>query len=357
MPRIPEKDRAALPKPTVHPGVLGFYPLNAFSLSCIAQEMGDRILDYTSPLQTEMPQTKSSYKIVAGKKSTKLDLNDIYYPSFTQALYRGKLPQVVLSMPKANGLPGFMKNVLDYIDTMLTLGFIREPKDVDTVMPVMVMVTNGVFFSQFIAKLTHQLNLFENITNEHIEAITNRFVRGNFTNWHAEDLTLCEPQPIMAVPNRIKIAGGSQQNRELVQSVLSLNGIITVVENRVSNASARLELESAISRIINVMLPRFESAKLVKPALVKKMEKSILSSVLSLGYKTEAFDVSEGAMDIGASFAATSKTKSLDAIPALQPEDQLVLMGLNHVAAQHGTDADKDLFRSLTQKLGSAFEA
>lgn len=134
-PRIAEKDRAELPKPMVKIGTLGFFPLNSLGLSYRHVGLGDTMLGLQDSegaacaVQTEVLLKDKN------DKSVPVSLNGFYYRNLSDALYRGKLPQVVLATPSLTQLSQWSNEILDYTEKMLSLGFMFQTNAIDKLFP------------------------------------------------------------------------------------------------------------------------------------------------------------------------------------------------------------------------------
>lgn len=347
MPRIANKDREELPKPQVKVGTLGFAPLNALTLSYRYHQVGDVVLGI--PSQTASVVDKSVFKVqLAPKKTETLDIGTAQLKGLSDALYRGKLPQVLISTPSIEQLPALVNEVIDHVDKMLSLGFFLQANPADNLLPNIVIASHGVFFNRLVESLTRQLEKFDALSPQHRSALLGKFYRGfldGLDQIQPDYLTLQEPVPLLPLPNKIKIAANNQvyrsagsQNLEIIQSVLSLHGLVTVIENSVSNAPERLELEHAIVRSAQVILPALSLSQ----KETQSLREQVLNAIVRIGRQLMAFDEIER--------PSAERSKPIQPA-ALSTSDLTITDTLRGYAASLGLPEEKALFDDLNRQV------
>ena len=295
MPRIAKKDMAELPKPVIKPGSLGFSPLNTLSLSYIAQGHGNAILGYVEDPRNAVYKEHPTLTLKAGKSSTSYSLVGVFFTGLADALYRGKLPQVVIATPNPTELKAFLNEFLDYVEKMVTLGFtLGKSNPVDDLVPCFVIASTGVFFSSFLTQLSRNLENTPDIDARMRAHILGRFCRGFIVcpenDTHATQPVGRQVELVTDLTRRIKIAGGDERTQAIVQQVLSAHQLVTVIENSVQNPAERLEFENALWRTSGVILPTLKAEKVFSARQTKELQGKLNETILEIGKKRHAFE-------------------------------------------------------------------
>ncbi len=343
-PRIANKDRAEIPKPKVQVGTLGFLPLNNLAVSYRYQQVGDVLIG----MQGQSPLTGNQVQLNTRGQTVPFDLKGVYFKSISDAFYRGKLPQVIVATPSVDELPEFLNDFVDFVDKVLSFGFFLQPDAIDTLMPVVVLATPGVFFSRFTQLLANHLDKLEGLELAWRQQIVSRFVRGfiedgleSFELWYKRPFELIKP------PTKLKIAASREADvalLETIQSVLSLHGLITVVENRVNNNTDRLELEHAIQRAAQVILPNLAESHGLTMKDFKQLVERVSKSILKVGQKLLAFEEMEPVVPV------ETKLKQ-DRPNPLSQSDLTITASLSHYAECLDLPEEKALFERLTAQI------
>jgi hypothetical protein len=86
-----------LPKPVIQKGQFGALPLNPFTASCLAAGYCDSIVGFRDTAETLAYKKRPSFQLQEGKKSQTISLDGRFFNGYSDALYRGQLPEVVLA--------------------------------------------------------------------------------------------------------------------------------------------------------------------------------------------------------------------------------------------------------------------
>ena len=351
--RIAKIDMAPLPKPVIKTGTLGCFPLNTLSLSCVAQGHGTAILGYVDDPRNGAYKEHPVVTLKAGRKSTEYSLVGVFFTGIADALYRGKLPEVIMATPAPNELGTFLNEFLDYVEKMITLGFVlNKPNPVVELIPCMVIATPGVFFSQFMAQLSKNLGNINEMTPELRQAILGRFVRG-VPDCDVNPQVVGRQTEFCDVPRRIKIAGGDDRTRQTIQNVFSAHQLVTVVENSVQNPTERLEFESALSRLGNVVLPLLKAEKLLSAKELKEIQNSVGEMILDIGRQRHAFEEMDDLKSLSKKVTPLAASKK-EAVQNLSVTDAAMLGGLRLYAEALNLNAElRQTLEQLSEKVSS----
>jgi hypothetical protein len=365
-PKAPRSKRGELPKPVIQPGALGFFPFNALSVAYIRQGCGNLILGYHDRPETLALKANPKVQVHQGKTRQSLSLDGRFYNGLTDALYRGRLPQVIIASPSAEELGDFLTDIVEYLEKMLSMGFFLPRKEllkrdpVEDLVPCIILTGNGIVFSRFITGLARYLREFENqhpVMNEALRLrILGRFVRGlsdmeeqaifsNVENKAGSERVL----EAVEVPTLIRIAGGGRKTHLDIQKVLGLHGLVASIENRVGNAVERLEFENALWRVSHVVIPALVETKAVKATQRKTLSRKLESGIFSIGRKRQVFDETETADALAS--AKSNGSRPDREKPALALCDATILAGLSAYAGSLGLDEERKLFETLAVQV------
>ncbi|MGE0200234.1 MAG: hypothetical protein AB7P76_04625 [Candidatus Melainabacteria bacterium] len=402
MPRIPEKDRAALPKPILKQSALGLYPVNAATVSWLHQGLGEVIVE-PNPVQPAEPAaqegtpatpvvcstiTLSDAPPVAGAKPSKktttgsaeVSLEGRAFRGMSNVLYRGRLTQVVLAIPDGNGLNILIQEIMDHLYKIEAMGSLLTGDPVNSMVPCVVLLTPGVIYRVFMERLSQQLATLNMMPDGMIEAVKSRMLRGLLPaeTYQSELMQTGRTLAYVARPAELKLAGGTGATRTLVASVLQMNGV------KVSNmgmdafqsvtaaavSPERLELEHALQHLASRLPgePVFEPAKPVSRTRPKKgmadpirsdnapadtakdqrFAHPLLQSVMKLGRRLNVFQSGESCEDILGQSTLPMLTSPLK---NSAPVDQLTLLGLAQMAHEMDMPDVRSLYHRAIEDL------
>lgn len=364
-PSKPRAKRGELPKPILQQGSLGFLPFNALSASYLHHGHGDLILGYRDTEQTMRLKARTAIQMFEPDNKNRkyeLNINGRFFNSFTDALYRGKLPQVIVAMPQPDEWQALLVDFTEYLQRLLSMGFFVPKKEllkrdpVEDHIPCFILAGEGVVFASFMTGLSHHLNQLEqqhpNFTEPMRRQIVGRFVRG----FAGDDglFALSENEsfeevsaPLLSVARLIRIAGGSERTLATIQSALSLHSLVAVVENRVQNAAERLELENAWQRLMRVVIP-----SILGNEDAQQLAARVHQSILAIGRKRQAFEENE--TDTFNAVPTAKKHPGMTSPMAearLQASDALILHSLSVAAEKLEMPEEQQLFEALAGRV------
>lgn len=311
----PRTKMGELPKPTIRPGSFGCLPLNPFTLSYLEGAQADLLLGYRDTAETEHLKQTSQLILLKDSKKIMFSLENKFFNGYSEALYRGLLPEVMLIAPDEAHLEDFLQDFLDYLHKITTMGFLL-PKNhgfshanpIAEFIPCTILIGNGLLFSQFISGLVHALSKMNReqplLDEETRLQIMRRFVRGfpqRDNSYQGSPYPGCWLEPeslavpvgrtvqIPTVQQTIHIAGGNVQTRQTIQAVLAKRGIHVVSGATHRNAVERLEFENILWRLSAVILPKLS----LSPEENKDLTPRVMDGILSMGRCRQAFDESD----------------------------------------------------------------
>lgn len=356
-----------LPKPVLQSDQLGCLPVNPLTVSYLARGHAELLIGLRDTEETQALKRKPVIHVASNETPDDgtLSLEGRIFNGYSDALYRGRLPETILAAPATALWAECLKDFMEYLEKLLALGFFMPRKQlakrdpVSELIPCIIMSGDGLLFSRFISQLTRKMG---SLAYEHPELdetvriqILGRFMRGlpsgeagqiSPTAGNTGEMT---PGifPIAEVATSIRVAGGNPETRKTVQRTLSAYGLNAEVENGVRNSVERLEFENALWRITHVVFPTLLAHRRLSPEEVRTLAGRVEESILTIGKKRKAFRESEPASPLRG---------SLPIVPANPPspvaqEDTAILNGLSHYADALGLPEEKALFEMISDNL------
>lgn len=376
---MPPRSRPGeIPKPVVQKGRFGCMPLNAFTLSCLHQGHADCLIGFRDSVETLALKNHTTLQVSEGRKKMPLSLTGRFFNGYSDALYRGHLPEVLLAAPSAERLPELLADVTEYIEKLAKLGFFiprKQPIQRDAVgelIPCTVLSGGGLLFSRFITGLMSGLRSLRqdhpSVNEEICVRILGRFVRG-FLGDETMDTTqedhigtpAITRTSLSAFPLAIRIAGGDLWTQSTIQNVLTAHGLTVTVENQGRNTPERLEFQNALWRVSHVILPCLVNQNLLSEQEAQTLGPQLQAGIWTIGVKRAALAESEKPVPskITAPIAskpattrnATRKPNSNQTPGVLGWGDVAIMAGLNGYAKDLNLPKESLLFENLTQRL------
>lgn len=300
-PRV-KRSRAELPQTRIRTGILGALPIQDWSLSVLYHGRCECLVGLRDAEETLRLKANSSSRCLQdGKKSLPLMLEGRVFNGCSDALYRGQLPEVLLTCLSEHNKSDFLNNIADYLEQLVGLGFLgaqnQEPTAelVSLHFPNFVLLGPGVWFSQVMLALAGFLKDLERpfpfLTSERQAAILGRFLRGSVPPEF--EISTGNEFRLIPLPDKLRVAGGMPAAQKRVLSVLAQYGWSADVENATRNAAERLELQDTAWRLSGRVIPVLTSQKRLSATEAKKLSPLVQQAILKIGHRREAFRQSE----------------------------------------------------------------
>lgn len=362
----PRSKPGELPKPVLKQGSVGGLPVNALTLSGLYHDRLHCLLGFRDTEQTRQLKNRSGFQLMESRKKVTVSLDGRFFNGYSDALYRGQLPEVILAAPSADLLPDYLNDFVDYVEKLAALGFFLPKKQllqrdaVSELIPCTILAGSGLLFSRFITGLMCALKA---LRHEHPSLdeqtrlrILGRFVRGfpvmGDPDVFSEPATLPVPgasTSLLDFPHTIRIAGGDNRTQASIQAVLLAQGIDTVIEGQSERAAERLELENALWRLSDVILPGLVARELLSLTEAEALAPQLRQGIRTIGLRREVLSDSDQAIPSGAVKKASGASKRSE--PVLGWGDVAIMAGLNGYARDLNLTDESRLFEKLTQQV------
>lgn len=362
----PRSKPGELPKPVLKQGNIGGLPVNVLTLSGLHHGRIHCLLGFRDTEQTRQLKNRSGFHLVKNRKKVTILLDGRFFNGYSDALYRGQLPEVILAAPSADLLPDYLNDFVDYVEKLAALGFFLPKKQllqrdaVSELIPCTILVGGGLLFSRFITGLLSALKAlrheYPSLDEQTRLRILGRFVRGFPVAGDPDAFSGPATLPVLGAsaslidfPCTIRIAGGDARTQARIQAVLLAQGIDTAIEGQSERAAERLELENALWRLSDVILPGLVSRELLSPAEAEALAPKLREGIRTIGLRREVLSNSEQPVPSGVMKKASGTSKHPE--PVLGWGDVAIMAGLNGYARDLNLTDEIRLFEKLTQQV------
>jgi hypothetical protein len=345
----------------VKPGVVGFYPIKPLNLSYIHSGYSDLVIGAHDLPDTKHLKQHPSVVIQQGKSKETLDLTGKVFNGFSDAFYRGRLPQVFVALPDAGAIFHFLDEFFDYLEKLYSLGFFLQKKDpmaapvdpVDQYIPCFLLGSNGIFYSSFLKKLAESLENIPQIDELTERKILSKFCRGIFEPNDWRPFTKGAPVELEEA-RHIRLAGGSPVTQSTIQYILKARGLSVTIEDKAENPVERLELENALRRSVEGFLPALNREGHLSESEAEAYQRCIQDTITSIGRVRKAFGAEESAdwlLGKPAKPASKGKSGATPMTPHVIPGDSSILSSLIKYAEILNLEQEKEGFQALKTKV------
>ncbi len=189
-------------------GEVGFYPYNSLSVSALFHSQAERIIGAKEDPITQKQRNLSEIK-VSGKS---LSIEKKLMGGFTDAFYRGKLPELIIVTSGMMETPEFIEEYLDFLEKLCILGFLSEPELeevslLDRYVPQLIIASYGMVYNVILQKLETALETMAQISPRNKDRLVQKISRAMFTNPdEGYDLSLV-PLTLFKKPVALNLAG------------------------------------------------------------------------------------------------------------------------------------------------------
>jgi hypothetical protein len=155
---------------------------------------------------------KHQQEVVLDKKHT-VNLTNRVFNGFSDAFYRGKLPELVIVSADMTRIPEFLESFLDYMEKLCSLGFFSDEDNLDSAeqldsyIPQIVVASYGIVYSVILQHLQAALDNMGALTPWQRERLSQKLCRGVLTSEPTGYYQQLNEPGLFANPIQLMLAG------------------------------------------------------------------------------------------------------------------------------------------------------
>jgi len=229
-------------------GQIGFYPFNRLSVSALAHHHISAIIDTADLSQTAVWKTQSEW-------------NGRVFPGFSDAFYRGKLPEVILVTSPMVEMPFWIESFMDFLEKLCVLGFFSQDAQdeigvLDRYAPQIVIGSYGTLFDVAQEKLSRYLDNLSAMSSRQKERMLQKISRAFFTSppYTLPEETGLSPYPD---PMALTLTGLKSSYTLRANELLEAHGIKVNFNPNGETGIYELELNLAYQHLSRNLTPPF----------------------------------------------------------------------------------------------------
>lgn len=241
----------------VQTGTVGFYPLNSIAFSALHHRQAQCLIGMREDEASQRLRGQSEYTI--GK--TTLNIQGCVFTGFSDAFYRGKLPELVVISSGMMEIPAFIEEFMDFLEKLTSLGFINASGDgedvavLDRYVPQLVIASYGVMYDVIQEKFNTAMVNMSGFSVRQRERLLQKLSRGMFTvPGDGYDLRLNE-NVLFPKPLALQLAGSKSMYTVRTNQLLESHRITTDFNPNGELGVLELELNLAYRHLIYRLLP------------------------------------------------------------------------------------------------------
>lgn len=253
----------------VQPNHVGFYPFNSLALTAIETHQAQIIIKNRQDNPTVSINAEQE-DIKVGK--TTVDLSNKVCNSISDAFYRGKLPEVLVITASMQQVPQFLEEVMDFLEKLITLGFITsnspdDPTPLDQVIPQFVIATYGPVYQLIYQKVHATLEHMGSYNQWQQDRILQKFCRGFFTALPRNYHRFLEAYTLFDAPLDMILAGEKSLYSLKVSQVCQSHQLQCQLNTTHLSGTSEFELAVVYSHLLEQVYPRLDKAPISKDEL------------------------------------------------------------------------------------------
>ena len=319
----------------VQNGTVGFYPFNSLGVTALVCEQARCIIGETDPESASRLQRMTDIKLGAETFS----LVGKVFNGFSDAFYRGKLPEVVVVSADMMALPRFLESFMSFVEKLYSLGFLstqptEETELLDRYLPQFVIASYGLVYDVLLENLGRALENLSEMPSRQKERLLQKFSRGIFVSpAPGYDLQLIPPIRYEK-PLTLKLAGSKSMFTIRTTQVLESNRLLAEFNPNGAMGILEWELNLAASHLKTRLIPALNAA-----AKGREADASVLTPEI-VGREIDLLGQKHGLLP-GMAVASSLKPETIGKSPApkLSTEDLAILHQLRLMAAEASLDS------------------
>lgn len=353
-PRVAKKNQPDIPRQHTQPQAVGCCPLSGLAVELLQEQRADALICFKDDASVPLLRAAGTLEITRETgQAASLSLEGRWFNGFSDAFFRGKLPQVILVTDHAPHQSDFFEEFADYCDKLHALGyFLQDISPVDALFPCVVLLGEGCYFKALQERLTVMLTPLCQHDEVMMQQLRGQFIRGLL---EPSATVLLEGghearpyQSQQPVPTGLRLVGGSLSAQLAVQSVLDARGLNVAQEPRTAVAVERLEWESWLRFFTIRVVPVLATMTRASAAKASRWQQQALSAGVALAQQQGLLTPEESE----ASFASLLGTHDT-ALSPMGPADLAALETFARWAQQAGLSGPNALWQTLQKALAT----
>jgi hypothetical protein len=261
----------------VQAGTVGFYPLNSLGLSALQHQQAECIIGTRDDAASQKLRGQS--ELVVDKQT--LNIQGKVFTGFSDAFYRGKLPELVIVTSGMLEVPIFIEELMDFMEKLCSLGFLTAPQEADEVavldryVPQIVIASYGILFDVLLEKFQTSLANLGGFSPRQKERLLQKLSRGMFIEpEEGYDLSL-NPYTLFPKPLALNLSGSKSMYTVKATQLLESHRIETHFNPNGELGVLEWEINLAHKHLLHRLFPLLKRHKIESPMSEKAFTKAL----------------------------------------------------------------------------------
>lgn len=367
-------------------GQLGIHPPGALGVAFFLHANAEVFIGRTGDGITQMIKDAGVLQIQEDDRVRPLPIKQSVFANILEADARNKIPEVLFVCCNPNQLGLYTSELTRFLENLASRGRLSCEQDIRDVVPISVILPNGVLAEQVIEVYAEQLNeavlmdRLPGITEPMIELLLDRIVRGISLQAGGRKGSGSKTVYLREAKGSIIFAGGGDFERERIETILTEHNypfthVKSATGTRIEFDKAMISIVLNVGGLIHTVKPNGELIDLRMGDLCKDDSKAefvekITRAVFDVGKAINAYSKEDTYDKVWAKHRATilkfaghvtSSLKTfndalkggLDAVKLFSNE-QWLLTPLSQYAQKAGMTSQEMLFKSLGRQIQQA---
>lgn len=365
------------------PGTIGVHPPGALGVALFVHARADCFIGMSGDGITRSVQRAGSILLDAGGRVRPVPLDGRIYANLLEADTLKGAPELLMVCCNPAQLPSFTRDVTCFLESLAQRGRLRSVRDVARVMPILLILPNGILAEQtrrtFVEQLTESMLMdrLPGVDEAMIDRLSDRLVRG--VSFQAGERRGSGSDTIYVLQKKgsVVFAGGGAVERERVEAILSAHGyqgrqVRDVPATRIEFDKAMISIVLNVGGLIHVVGPDGRLIDLRMGDLCLDSEKrsfveQVTRAVFDVGRAIGAYAPADDYDAVWSEHRATilsnrghvtssikafrdALERGLDSVELFSNEEW-ILSPLSRYAARARLHEQENLFRSLRRQV------
>lgn len=364
-------------------GELAVHPPGALGVAFFWHTGAERFIGRGGDGITQLLKEAGSFKLLDGQTMRAVSLRDRIFANLLEADAKDRMPELLFLCCNPDQLPLWTAEVVRFLENLAERGRLRSVDDVERMVPILLVLPNGILFEQTVRTYEEQLNqslLLQRlpfVTPEMVQAFLARVVRAVSLQAGGRRGSGADTVYVLERKGALVFAGGGEAERSRVEAILTqrdypFTHARGVPGTRVEFDKAMISIVLNVGGLIHTVRPDGELIDLRMGDLCKDRShadfvRDVSKAVFDVGQAVGAYPPDATYETIWAKHRETilahadHVTSSLkqfrDALAhglksvALFSNEEWILTPLGQYAARAGLKREEELFRRLRREV------